>query len=202
MALPASTAKLELVPEVARLPVAIGADVIARAAGGDSAARELIYRAHAPSIANVAARALRSRAAAQDLVQDTFVAAFEGLHRVKDPTALRGWLTQIAVHLMRRRWRRERVLTFVGFTREPAQALDTWLPEGSSSDIRLLLRDVDHVLSTLPEKVRLAWLLRNVEDEKLEDIAGVLGCSLATVKRWIAQADATLAVWRSEGARS
>ncbi len=204
MALPAASARLELVPapDVARLPAPLSADVIARAARGDGGCRELIYRAHAASIANVAARALRSRAAAEDIVQDTFVAAFEGLHRIKDPSALRGWLTQIAVHLMRRRWRRERVLAFVGYTREPAEALDTWVPEGTSADVRLMLRDVDSVLASLPEKVRVAWLLRNVQDEKLEDVAVAVGCSLATVKRWIAQADATIALWRQERERS
>ena len=202
--MPVPKARLELVPApaIARIPVPIDADVIARAARGDASCRELIYRAHAASIANVAARALRSRAAAEDIVQDTFVAAFEGLHRVKEPSALRGWLTQIAVHLMRRRWRRDRVLAFVGYAREPAQPLDTWAPEGTSSEVRLMLRDVDNVLSTLPEKVRLAWLLRNVEDERLEHVAAAVGCSLATVKRWIAQADAAIALWREEHARS
>ena len=48
------------------------------------------------------------------------------------------------------------------------------------------------VLRRLPQRERIAWTLRYVEDESLEMVATACGCSLATAKRWIAAADAEI----------
>jgi RNA polymerase sigma-70 factor (ECF subfamily) len=49
------------------------------------------------------------------------------------------------------------------------------------------------VLETVRAEDRLAWLLRHVEGERLQDIALACGCSLATVKRRVASAQEALA---------
>jgi RNA polymerase sigma-70 factor (ECF subfamily) len=48
------------------------------------------------------------------------------------------------------------------------------------------------VLDELPAKERIAWVLRHLEGEQLEDVARIVGCSLATVKRRIAAAHETV----------
>ncbi|MGH7439658.1 MAG: sigma factor-like helix-turn-helix DNA-binding protein [Polyangiaceae bacterium] len=44
------------------------------------------------------------------------------------------------------------------------------------------------MLGTLPTDDRIAWLLRHVQGERLQDVALACGCSLATAKRRIAAA--------------
>ena len=55
-----------------------------------------------------------------------------------------------------------------------------------------LLAEVYQVLDRMPERARLAWSLRHVDGEKLEDVADHCGCSLATAKRRIATAQMQL----------
>jgi RNA polymerase sigma-70 factor (ECF subfamily) len=54
------------------------------------------------------------------------------------------------------------------------------------------LAEVYRVLDRLPARERLAFCLRHVDGERLEDVALRCACSLATAKRWIASAQAQL----------
>ena len=65
----------------------------------------------------MATRLLSKRSDADDVVQDTFVMAFQRIGSLRDPAALRGWLGQIAVSFVRRRLRRARLLRALGFDR-------------------------------------------------------------------------------------
>jgi RNA polymerase sigma-70 factor (ECF subfamily) len=55
------------------------------------------------------------------------------------------------------------------------------------------LAEVYRILDRMPVRVRLAWSLRHVDGERLEDVAERCACSLATAKRWIATAQEQLA---------
>ena len=94
---------------VEHLVVPSDAELVARILEGDRWAEEALYRRHAACLGNLAARLLRDRDAALDVVQDTFVEAFEGLERLRDPARVGGWLRQIAVHQVHRRLRRQKL---------------------------------------------------------------------------------------------
>ena len=81
------------------------AQLVARAIEGDRWGREMLYRRHAAYLLAIAARLLGNRNEGEEVVQDTFVTAFEQLRTLREPAALRGWLAQIAVSLVRRRMR-------------------------------------------------------------------------------------------------
>ena len=49
----------------------------------------------------------------------------------------------------------------------------------------MLLTRIYRALDEIDPKSRIAWILRNVEGEQLEDVADACGCSLATAKRRI-----------------
>jgi RNA polymerase sigma-70 factor (ECF subfamily) len=65
---------------------------------------------------------------------------------------------------------------------------ETPIASGASAEQRALLSRVYAILESLPVDVRIAWTLRHVEGEKLESVARLCGCSLATAKRRIASA--------------
>jgi RNA polymerase sigma-70 factor (ECF subfamily) len=179
------------------------ATLVARALGGDRWAEEAIYRRHVRTITGLALRLLRNRAEMEDVVQDTFVAAFEHLGALRDGAALRGWLAQIAVSQVRRRLRRRRLLGLLGLDRTVEDAtLEALASPGLLGEARAELGALDRLLATLPDEQRIAWMLRHVEGDELEDVALACACSLATVKRRIAAADARvrLHVTLKEGA--
>ena len=101
-------------PRVSVTPTEDDADLVGRALLGDRTAEALIYRRHARAIAGLAARLSGSRSDAEDIVQETFVRALEHLRDLRDPNALRPWLTRIAVTCAQRRLRRKKFLGWFG----------------------------------------------------------------------------------------
>ena len=166
------------------------AQLVARAIEGDRWGREMLYRRHAAYLLAIAARLLGNRGEGEEVVQDTFVTAFEQLSALREPAALRGWLAQIAVSLGRRRLRRGRLMRVLGLDRGADDAtLAVLAAPGSRPDQRAELALIDRALSNVSANVRIAWMLRLVEGLELAEVASACGCSLATVKRRIAAAE-------------
>lgn len=159
------------------------AELVARAET-DAAARAALYRRHASSVASLALRLVRDRDEAKDVLQDTFLRAFEILGQLEDPSRVGAWLRSIAVRQAQRRIRRGRRRRALGIGRAPETIpLEELAGRDIDPSARLQLRRVDAVLQQLPDRARLAWTLRLIEGETLEDIAALLSVSLATVKR-------------------
>ena len=169
------------------------AQLVARAIDGDRWGREMLYRRHATYLLAIAARLLGNRNEGEEVVQDTFVTAFEQLSTLREPAALRGWLAQIAVSQVRRRMRRGRLMRVLGLDRGADDAtLAALASPGTNPDQRAELALVDRAMRGMPSNVRIAWMLRMVEGLELAEVASACGCSLATVKRRIAAADSVV----------
>jgi RNA polymerase sigma-70 factor, ECF subfamily len=146
---------------------------------------EKVYRRYASYVAATAHRLLGGDQEVDDTVQEVFVIAVRGLKSVRDPEAVKGWLACIAVRVVRRRLRMRRARKFVGFdVPVPLDPAD-W---AASPEQRTLLLQVYRALESLPANDRIAWTLRYLQGERLEDVAQQCGCSLATAKRRIAAA--------------
>ena len=172
-------------------PAEPDAALVVRAASGEATARRKLYERHVGYIAGMTKRMLRSIEGSDDIVQDAFVLAFQKLSTLRDGAAFRPWLATIAVRLVRQRIRYARVLRMFGIHLAIDDVpLHDLAHEDLSAEARLELRAIDAALAALPASQRVAWMMRNVEGEPLELVADACGCSLATVKRWIAAADA------------
>jgi RNA polymerase sigma-70 factor (ECF subfamily) len=166
------------------------ADLVRRAQQGDRWAEEAIYRRHVNHVAGLVVRLLRSRTDVEDIVQDTFAVALDQIGALRDGRALRAWLSQIAVSQLRRRLRRRRLLRILGLDATVDDAtLGALAADSVSAETQAELVRVDRVLGALPVEQRLAWMLRYVEGETLEDVAKACACSLATAKRRVAAAE-------------
>jgi RNA polymerase sigma-70 factor, ECF subfamily len=163
--------------------------LVERAREHDRGAESLLYRRHAGPLLSMASRLLRSSHLAEDTVQDAFVRAFERLHQLKDPTMFRSWLLSIVVSLVKKRLRRQRLLTWVGLDAVTDVQLDQQAQSHLGVEARSELTKLDAKLKELPAAHALAWSLRYVEGEKLEDVAAAMNKSLATTKRYIAAAE-------------
>lgn len=165
--------------------------LVARARAGDGWAEEALYRRYADDVGIIAVRLLKSRTDAEDVLQDTFAIAFEKLSSLRDGAAVRGWLVQIAVSQVRRRFRRRRLRRLLGLDADADQAtLESIAEPSAGPEVRAELALLDRALDRLAPDHRIAWMLRYVEGETLEDVARACDCALATAKRRLAAADA------------
>jgi len=150
---------------------------------------DVLYRTHARYVASIALRLLGRDEEVDDVVQEVFLRAVRSLETSQGEPAVRGWLRVVTVRLVVRRLRRRRLLKlFV-----PPDSYESLPAPGATPEELTLLRRVYSALDDLPVDLRVAWLLRHGEGEALEDVAAACECSLATVKRRIAQASARLA---------
>jgi RNA polymerase sigma-70 factor (ECF subfamily) len=145
-----------------------------------------VFRDHVSYVAAIALRLLNNEDETDDLIQDVFVVAAEGLHRLREPGAVKGWLASITVRLALRRLRRRRFLRF--FTSGAPEELQAVATRSGDPEDRLLLREVYATLDEIPAAQRVAWVLRHLEGETVDRVAMLCGCSLATAKRRIADA--------------
>jgi RNA polymerase sigma-70 factor (ECF subfamily) len=170
------------------------AQIVRRLAEGDIWAKEALYRRYVRPVWTTAMRLMGNEADAEDVVQDTFIEAFKDLPRLKTLGSLRHWLLGIAVHQAHRRFRRRRVLRMLGLGDPVSDATFAQLVDpGASPEVHADLERVDRALLRVQVGERFAWILRYVEGNSLEETAVLCDCSLATVKRRIAKANAMIA---------
>jgi RNA polymerase sigma-70 factor, ECF subfamily len=170
------------------------AELVRRACGGDRWAEEAIYRRYVQYVASVPARVLRNQQDTDDIVQDTFISALEQIHALRDGGALRIWLARIAVNHVRRRLRRRKLLGLLGLDRAEQDVNWEEVADGQAApDVAAELGLIERALAELPYEQRLAWVLHRVLEEPTEHVAEVLGCSLATSKRRLADAESRIA---------
>ena len=147
---------------------------------------DTLYRLHAPYVAGIGFRLLGRQADADDLVQEVFMIAHTHLDQLRDPHLVRPWLRTIAVRHARRTLKKRRLKRL--FWLDEAQGLE--LPDTSrcTPEQRQMVQRVFGILDQMPPDLRLAWTLRVVEGERLQEVAQMCECSLATVKRRIQSA--------------
>jgi RNA polymerase sigma-70 factor (ECF subfamily) len=150
---------------------------------------DVLFQRYARTVAAVASRLLgRDDDEVDDVVQDVFWLASRRMHRLQDVDGARGWLVTATTRIVRRRLRRR---WWRGLFRAQVPAPDLPAP-GATPEEKALLARLYRVLEGLPIEERLAWVLRHLEGERLEDVARACGCSLATAKRRIAAAQLVL----------
>ncbi len=155
---------------------------------GERAAFERLYLRHAGYALNLAVRIQGNATDVEDIVHDAFLKAHERLADLRDRGAFRSWLGAIVVRLVRTRLRRRRWMSALGLTSVDPVDLDAIASDVAGPEVRAQLAQVYALLQLLPTEDRIAWTLRYVEHHRLEVVAELADCSLATAKRRIARA--------------
>jgi len=144
----------------------------------------VLYERYSRYVASIAARLLGREDEVKDVVQDVFVAAMEHLDELEKSESVKGWLGTITVNKATSRLRRRKVRAIFGLD----SSVHTLPTSPASPEQAAYLSELYKELDRLPVSHRVAWTLRYVQEEPLEDVAKLCDCSLATVKRWIASA--------------
>ena len=150
------------------------------------ASLEGLYHRHAAYVGGLASRVLGRAAEVEDIVQDVFAAAVRGLRRRDDEREIRAWFAKVTVRRCVRQLRLRQLWAAVDLAAEPSY--DRLAAPGASGDERQLIIEVYRALDRLPARLRVPWTLHHVVGERLDHVAELCGCSLATVKRRIAGA--------------
>jgi RNA polymerase sigma-70 factor (ECF subfamily) len=161
--------------------------VLAALVGGIPAFDELVRRYRA-AVIHVAEQLIGSRAAAEDVAQEVFLLAFKSLPSLDEPAKFAGWLRAIARH------RAHRVATHEWRSQATEQSkLDTLIVSHSremshtSDPLAVYERREEHnavweAMETLSAEYREVLFLRGHEDWSVEQIAGFLSLTEATVR--------------------
>lgn len=173
-------------------------ELVAAALKGSQEAKSDLYRRHVRSAAGTAYRLLGSDTDLEDVVQDSFVAAFSTLDRLQDGAAFGGWLGRIVVRTAIDAIRRRRMLTRLGLYRRQSVHVETLVSTHAPADVVAELSSVYRHIETFPTAERVVLVLRRVEQLTIAEVAERTGWSPATVKRKLARAVARMEAAETE----
>ncbi len=165
---------------------------------GDPQALSQLFEIHADRVYRLAFGLLRERQAAEDVVQETFLAAMTHLDQFEGRSSLGTWLYRVAYNASLTRLRARPVDPLPADEPEPGEpplprALVEWdlTPEEMLMDSEAR-GHLDAAIAALPESLRAAFLLRDVEGLSTLDTAEALGISEGAVKLRLHRARLTL----------
>lgn len=163
------------------------------ARAGDTGAFEALVLRYQARIVNYASAMVHDAGVAEDVAQETFIRAWRGLERFRGESAFKTWLYRIATNVARthldRRGRQGRIADrSLDDEDEVLQAGD--VPSAApDAETSLVTREaIDRALAELPEELRTALVLRDVEGLDYKEIAGVTGAPMGTVESRIFRA--------------
>jgi len=167
--------------------------VVERVLAGDTSLFEVIMRRYNQRLYRAARAITRSDSEAEDVLQDTYVRAFQHLRQYRGESAFGAWLTRIAVNEAIARLRASKkfepfedaegeVVHMSSQDRNPEQS-------AADSETRALL---EQAVERLPDNYRVVYMLREVEELSTAETAEVLEASEENVKVRLHRARALL----------
>ena len=179
----------------------IDRQLVERAQRGDKRAFELLVEKYQRKLARLLSRFIRDPAEVEDVTQEAFIKAYRALPAFRGDSAFYTWLYRIGINTAKNylmaMGRRAPTSTEVeaeeaeGFE-EGEQLRDINTPESVllSNEIA---ETVNSTIEQLPEELRTAIQLREIEGMSYEDIAQVMNCPIGTVRSRIFRAREAIA---------
>ncbi|EAT12127.1 RNA polymerase sigma factor RpoE [Bermanella marisrubri] len=169
--------------------------LVARVKKGDKRAFDLLVLKYQHKIMSLISRYVQDSAEIQDVAQEAFIKAYRALKNFRGDSQFYTWLYRIAVNTAKN------YLVSQG-RRPPQQDIDVddaeqFNPSASLKDVaspdRLLARDelkakVFEAMEALPDELRTAINLRELEGMSYEEISEVMDCPIGTVRSRIFRA--------------
>jgi len=176
--------------------------LVQRIGRGDQAAFESLMRKYNGKLFRIARSILKDDGDAEDALQDAYLEAYRHIDEFRGASELGTWLTRIVINQALARLRKEkRRSSFVPF--RSAAATDTDAPEAQVPDNRSespsatviraeTRRILERRIDELPSSFRAVFVMREVEDMGIDEIAECLAISAATVRTRLFRARALL----------
>ncbi|AZG09212.1 RNA polymerase sigma factor RpoE [Pigmentiphaga sp. H8] len=179
----------------------IDAELVARVQRGDKKAFELLMLKYQRKILRLLSRFIRDPSEIEDVAQEAFIKAYRALPQFRGESAFYTWLYRIAINTAKNH--------LVASGRRPSSPSEYENEDGETfdetdnlSDIntpesmmatREIAETVNLAIEALPEELRTAIVLREIEGMSYEDIAQSMGCPIGTVRSRIFRAREAIA---------
>jgi len=188
-----TTVATEGTSEQTASPPATDLELLRAAAGGDRGAFHQLVDRHSDSLFRLAVTMSRSRADAEDVLQETLIGAYRGLAKFDGRASVKTWLTQILVRQSAKMWHKGKRMSQAVHIDSPAGGATAESLAGRSSEEDADRRmDLMAVIQALPDDHREVILLREVQGLSYDEIATTLGVPQGTVESRLHRARAGL----------
>ena len=169
--------------------------LVKRVQKGDKGAFDLLVLKYQHKIVNLVMRYVRDPEIALDITQEAFIKAYRALPRFRGDSAFYTWMYRIAVNTAKNHLaaQRRRPMDVELDLQDPeqydlhAKLKETDTPEGVtlSNELR---ETVERAIAALPEDLRTAIILRELDGMSYEEIAQTMECPVGTVRSRIFRA--------------
>ncbi|HHJ14957.1 MAG TPA: RNA polymerase sigma factor RpoE [Gammaproteobacteria bacterium] len=170
-------------------------ELVERVKSGDKSAFDILVRKYEHKLANVIGRYIRDPSEVLDVAQEAFIKAYRALPNFRGDSAFYTWLYRIAINTAKNH------LVAAG-RRPPNEDIDARDAEQFESGSGLkeyatpermalqseLARTVQEAIDELPDELRTAIVLRELEGLSYEEIAAAMECPIGTVRSRIFRA--------------
>lgn len=169
--------------------------LVERVQKGDKRAFDLLVGKYQHKIVSLISRYVSDHAEALDVAQEAFIKAYKAIGRFRGDSAFYTWMYRIAINTAKNH--------LVSQSRRPPSSdvdaqdaeqfqVDTRLKDRSSPEHELLKEEIENTIhdaiSSLPDDLRVAITLREMEGMSYEDIAVTMDCPIGTVRSRIFRA--------------
>jgi len=176
--------------------------LVERAQSGDKHAFELLVSKYQRRLGRLISRFVRDAAEAEDVTQDAFIKAYRALPAFRGDSAFYTWLYRIGINTAKNHLLAlgRRAPTSTAFDTDEAEEFEdaVLLHEVATPENELMSKQVVDVvnasLQQLPDDLRMALTLREIEGLSYEEIAAVMNCPIGTVRSRIFRAREAVAV--------
>src|SRR5277367_1291780 len=175
--------------------------LVERAQRGDKHAFELLVLKYQRKLARLLSRLVRDAGEVEDVTQEAFIKAYRALPTFRGESAFYTWLYRIGVNTAKNYLvaMRRRAPTMTEINNEEAEDIEEGqqLKDMNTPENELMSRQVaetvNQTLQELPEELRTAITLREIEGLSYEEIAQVMNCPIGTVRSRIFRAREAIA---------
>jgi RNA polymerase sigma-70 factor (ECF subfamily) len=179
----------------------IDQQLVERAQRGDKRAFEMLVAKYQRKLGRLLSRFIRDSAEVEDVAQEAFIKAYRALPSFRGDSAFYTWLYRIGINTAKNYLvaMGRRAPTTTEFDSEEAESFEDGdqLRDVNTPEAELMTKEiantVNETLQELPEELRMAITLREIEGLSYEDIATIMNCPIGTVRSRIFRARETIA---------
>ena len=180
----------------------VDAELVARVQRGDKQAFDLLVLKYQRKIMRLLSRMIRDPAEVEDVAQESFIKAYRALPQFRGESAFYTWLYRIAINTARNWLAQSKRRPSAPSTYESEEGetfnetdnlTDSSNPESEMAS-RQIAETVNKAMNDLPEELRNAIVMREIDGMSYEDIAQSMNCPIGTVRSRIFRAREAIAI--------
>jgi RNA polymerase sigma-70 factor (ECF subfamily) len=175
--------------------------LVERAQRGDKAAFELLVAKYQRKLVRLLSRFIRDSTEVEDVAQEAFIKAYRALPSFRGDSAFYTWLYRIGINTAKNylvaMGRRAPTVSEIESADSEGSEESGQVPDYNTPENELMSRQiaetVNRAVEDLPEELRTAITLRELEGLSYEDIAAIMNCPIGTVRSRIFRAREAIA---------